>query len=67
MEYIYKIYQSLNINVKPLVVYATIETKFQCAKNLPKTCQKPHPKTPQKPAKNPLKICLGFVGSGGTL
>jgi len=35
--------------------------------NAPKTCQKPHPKTPQKPAKNPLKICLGFVGSGGTL
>jgi len=49
MEYIYKIYQSLNINVKPLVVYATIETKFQCAKNLPKTPR-------QKPAKNPLKI-----------
>jgi len=34
MEYIYKIYQSLNINVKPLVVYATIETKFQSDKNL---------------------------------
>jgi len=51
MEYIYKIYQSLNINVKPLVVYATIETKFQGPKNLPKTPR-------QKPAKNPLKICL---------
>ena len=45
MEYIYKIYQSLNINVKPLVVYATIETKFQSDKNLPKT-----------PGKNLLKI-----------
>jgi hypothetical protein len=49
MEYIYKIYQSLNINVLPLVVYATIETKFQSDKNLPKTPR-------QKPAKNPLKI-----------
>ena len=37
------------INVATLVVYATIETKFQCAKNLPKTPR-------QKPAKNPLKI-----------
>lgn len=48
VEYIFKIYQSSNINVKPLVVYATIETKFQCAKNLPKTPR-------QKPAKNPLR------------
>ena len=49
MAYVYKIYQSLNINVLPLVVYATIITKFQGPKNLPKTPQ-------QKPAKNPLKI-----------
>jgi hypothetical protein len=49
LAYLYKIYQSLNINVKPLVVYATIETKFQSDKNLPKTPR-------QKPAKNPLKI-----------
>jgi len=49
MEYLFIIYQSLNINVKPLVVYATIETKFQGPKNLPKTPR-------QKPAKNPLKI-----------
>ena len=47
MEYLFKIYQSLNINVKPLVAYATIETKFQSDKNLPKTPR-------QKPAKNPL-------------
>lgn len=46
MEYLFKIYQSLNIKVKPLVVYATIETKLQRAKNLPKTPW-------QKPAKNP--------------
>ena len=55
MGYLFKIYQSLNINVKPLVVYATIETKFQSGKNLPKTPR-------QKPAKNPLgpKIfCIG--------
>ena len=45
-----------NIKVETLVVYATIETKFQSDKNLPKTPR-------QKPAKNPLKICLGFVGS----
>ena len=38
-----------NIKVKTLVVYATIETKFQYDKNLPKTPR-------QKPAKNPLKI-----------
>jgi len=49
LAYLYKIYQSLNIEVKPLVVYATIETKFQGPKNLPKTPR-------QKPAKNPLKI-----------
>ena len=47
--YLYTIYQSLNINVITLVAYATIETKFQSAKNLPKTPW-------QKPAKNPLKI-----------
>lgn len=47
MEYIYKIYQCSNINVTTLVVYATIETKFQRPKNLPKTPR-------QKPAKNPL-------------
>jgi len=47
MEYIYKIYQSLNIEVKPLVVYATIETKFQTAK-------KPTKNPRQKPAKNPI-------------
>ena len=55
MGYLFKIYQSLNINVKPLVVYATIETKFQSDKNLPKPPR-------QKPAKNPLgpKIfCIG--------
>lgn len=49
MEYLFKIYQSLNIEVKPLVVYATIETKFQSDKNFPKNPR-------QKPAKNPLKI-----------
>jgi hypothetical protein len=49
MAYLFKIYQSLNIDVKTLVVYATIETKFQGPKNLPKTPR-------QKPAKNPLKI-----------
>ena len=44
-----KKYQCYNINVQTLVVYATIETKFQTGKNLPKTLW-------QKPAKNPLKI-----------
>jgi len=48
MAYVYKIYQSLNINVLPLVVYATIITKFQGPKNLPKTPR-------QKPAKNPTR------------
>ena len=57
MEYLFEIYQSLNINVKPLVVYATIETKFQIDKNLPKTLR-------QKPAKNPLKIPLGKNSPG---
>ena len=46
MEYLYKIYQSLNIKVQTLVVYATIETKFQYDKNLPKTLCKKSPKTP---------------------
>jgi len=41
--------QSLNINVITLVCYATIETKFQKGKNLPKTPS-------QKLPKNPLKI-----------
>lgn len=45
MEYLFKIYQSLNINVITLVVYATIETKFQYDKNLPKTPSKNSPKT----------------------
>lgn len=44
-----KKYQCLNINVITLVVYATIETKFQSAKNSPKTPW-------QKLTKNPLKI-----------
>jgi hypothetical protein len=47
-----KKYQCLNINVITLVVYATIETKFQGAKNLPKTPR-------QKLPKNLLKIPLG--------
>jgi hypothetical protein len=38
-----------NIKVQTLVVYATIETKFLCAKNLPKTPR-------QKLPKNLLKI-----------
>jgi hypothetical protein len=56
MEYLFIIYQSLNIEVKPLVVYATIETKFQSDKNLPKTPR-------QKPAKNPsAKTCQKPLG-----
>lgn len=35
-----------NIKVETLVVYATIETKFQSDKNLPKTPSKNSPKTP---------------------
>ena len=54
MEYLFKIYQSLNINVKPLVAYATIETKFQSDKNLPKTPRQKPAKNPT--AKNPAKI-----------
>jgi hypothetical protein len=37
MEYLYVIYRRYNIEVITLVRYATIETKFQSAKNLPKT------------------------------
>ena len=55
MEYLYKTYQSLNINVKPLVVYATIETKFQSDKNLPKTPRQKPAKNPT--AKNPAIVC----------
>jgi hypothetical protein len=43
-----KKYQCYNINVQTLVVYATIETKFQTGKNLPKTL-----------CKNLLKIPCG--------
>ena len=59
VAYLYKIYQSLNINVKPLVVYATIETKFQRAKNLPKTPRQKPAKNPT--AKNPAKIFYDFL------
>jgi len=44
-EITYIHYQCYNIKVITLVSYATIETKLQSAKNLPKTptktCQKP--------------------------
>jgi hypothetical protein len=49
VEYLYVIYRRYNIEVITLVRYATIETKLQSAKNLPKT---PWQKLP----KNPLKI-----------
>lgn len=48
-EITYIHYQCYNIEVITLVRYATIETKFQCAKNSPKTPL-------QKLPKNPLKI-----------
>lgn len=35
IEYTYNIYQGYNIEVRTLVAYATIETKFQIGKNLP--------------------------------
>ena len=46
MEYLFIIFQSLNINVKALVVYATINQlqhdRQKPHKNpMPKTCQKP--------------------------
>ena len=51
-----KKYQCYNINVQTLVVYATIETKFQIGKNLPKTLCKNSPKIH---GKNLLKISCG--------
>lgn len=52
-----KKYQCYNINVQTLVVYATIETKFQTGKNLPKTIwQKPAKNPPKIHGKNPIKI-----------
>ena len=44
-----------NIKVETLVVYATIETKLQSDKNLPKTPR-------QKPAKNPLGPKIFYRG-----
>jgi hypothetical protein len=43
------------INVATLVAYATIETKFQGPKNLPKIPR-------QKPAKNPLEPKIFYTG-----
>lgn len=51
-----KKYQCYNINVQTLVVYATIETKFQIGKNLPKT---PSKNSPKIHGKNLLKIPCG--------
>ena len=56
---LYKLCQSLNIDVITLVVYATIETKFQRPKNLPKTPRQKPAKNPT--AKNPAKIFYDFL------